>query len=86
MSIRNVDIYNDLQNELLDILEQRRTHDIGLKCLAIRSCGVFTLEYKQELEGLVEKLIWESVMEMVSEDETEAEEMDWETYHHAYWS
>ena len=86
MSIRNVDIYDDLQNELLDILKQRHTRDIYLKCLAIRSCGVFTLEYKQELEGLVEKRIWENVIEMVSEAETEVEEIDWETYDHAYWS
>jgi len=89
LSIRNVDIYDDLHDELLDTLKERRIHNIGLKCLAIRSCSVLTLEYKKELEGLAERLIWENVMEMVSDDEIESEgEIDWENeyYDHAYWS
>ena len=73
MSIRNVDIYDDLHNKLSDTLKERRTHNIRLKCLTIQSCNALTLEYKQELEGLVEKLIWENVMEIVSDDEIESE-------------
>ena len=70
-------------------MKKRCAQNVGLKGLVIRSCGVPALECKEEFEGLAEKIVWEDVMEMVSDYESETEEeTDWENeyYDFAYWS
>jgi hypothetical protein len=74
LSFSDIDLFPEPLKKLLDILEERRTHGVGLKGLTIWSCGVGILEFKEELEDLVEKIIWEDVEEMDLDYEPETEE------------
>ena len=92
LTICNVNIHHEPHNKLLEILKERRAHNVGLEGLTIRSCHVPTLEYKEEFEGLVGNIIWEDVTETEpdsdSDSETETEEeMDpvYDYYDIAYW-
>jgi hypothetical protein len=88
LSICNVDIYRNLYKMLLGILEERRTHNVGLKVLVIRSCHVPTLECEKELKDLVERIVWDEVMELgPGPYDSESEETDFENeYDSSYWS
>jgi len=89
LSLLNVYLFERQHNELLGVLKERGTHDVGLKSLVVRSCQVYTLEYEKELKGLVKKVTWEDVTEMGSDyDETETEEetnSEDEYYGFGYW-
>jgi len=89
LSLLNVHLFEQQHKELMGLLGARRTHDVGLKSLVVRSCQVYTLECEKEFKGLVKKVIWEDVTEMGSDyDETETEEVtdsEDEYYGFGYW-
>jgi hypothetical protein len=94
LSFYNVDILFGLHSKLLRMLEERCTYDASLESLVLHSCRVSTLECKEELESLVEKVIWENVMEMRSnygsgilediEWDSESEDEDYDFGMHYY--
>jgi hypothetical protein len=85
LSFRDLDIFFQQHNKLLDTLKERRTHGVGLKGLIIRSCRVLNLESKKEFEGLVEKITWENVTEISDYDTGTEEETSSDEEYYRYW-
>ena len=64
-----------MQQKLLDTLQRRSEHRIGLKSLVVHSCRVTTSEYAANFRDQVKEVTWEDVDEMGSDfDGTEPEE------------
>jgi len=59
----------------LDLLEERRDHNLGLKKVGVRSCRVHGFE--DELRELVEEVEWDNVM---VEDPGSDQDSDSESY------
>jgi hypothetical protein len=88
LTLYDVDVFSRLYKKLLEILKRRHDRHVGLKNLVVQSCRVPTVGYKEDLKGLVKKVIWDNVMDMGSdycetgtEEETESEEFDDSDYY-----
>ena len=46
---------------MLDVLKERRTNNVGLNRLVVRSCRVHKVEYESKLRKLVGKVKWDNV-------------------------
>lgn len=64
LTLRNLDILFEVHHKLLDTLDRRSGHRVGLESLVIYSCRVTTGEYEEDLRDRVEKVTWEYVEEM----------------------
>jgi hypothetical protein len=74
LTLRDLDVLLTVQHQLLDTLEKRSRHHVGLKNLVVHSCRVTTSEYAVDLRDRVKKVTWENVEEMGSDfDGTEPE-------------
>ena len=67
LTLSNLDILFDCEDELLGILKGRRDRNIGLKKLVIRSCRVHKIEYMARLMELVDEVKWDN-LEVVGSD------------------
>lgn len=66
-----------MHQKLFKILEERRTHNVGLESLIFQSCRAPSRTRKSDFEGLVKKVTWGNVVEIGSDSgETETEETD----------
>jgi len=89
LSFQNISLFYSLHQKLLEVLEERRHHDVGLKGLVLRSCRVPSDRCKADLKGLVKKVTWDNMMEMGSDyevtgTEEETEETDSDGFYD-YW-
>jgi hypothetical protein len=77
LTLRNLDILFRAPRKLLDTLDGRSGHRVGLESLVIQSCRVTTGEYEEDLRDRVEKVTWENVEEMGSDyDGTDSDGLD----------
>jgi hypothetical protein len=75
LTLRDLDVLLTAQQKLLDTLEKRSKHHVGLKSLVVHSCRVTTNEYAANLRTRVKKVTYEDVEEMGSDfDGTDTEE------------
>jgi len=76
LSFRGVGLYSSLHQRLLEILEERHYHNIGLESLVVQSCRVPTKGCEADLEDFVENVTWDNAIEIGSDygrSESEAE-------------
>ena len=64
LTFRNVDISSKLHQKLLETLEARQDHHVGLKSLDFQSCSVLAIGQKAGFEELVKEVTWDDVVEM----------------------
>ena len=60
-TLRNIKIPIGLHVKLLDVLEGRCDHGVGLKHLVVESCRVFTGGYEASQRDLAENVTWKDV-------------------------
>jgi len=62
LALCNLDIPFPQYQKLLDILEERRNHHIGLECLTVEWCRIHTDVHKADLRNRVERVTWNNGM------------------------
>ena len=60
LTLLNLEIHFERQ-KLLDVLEERRNHQIGLESLVVESCCVLTDGWEADLMDRVERVVWSNV-------------------------
>jgi hypothetical protein len=72
----NLRILPKPQRKLLDTLERRSDHDVGLGSLVVQDCQVAASEYEADLRDRVKDVTWKGVVEVDYETETEGTDSD----------
>jgi len=81
LTLADLDILFDSEEELLNVLKWRRDCNVGLRKLVVRSCRVHRAQYVSNLRELVKEVKWDNV-EVVgwghgdTEDETDTDELE----------
>lgn len=59
LTLSHLDV-SESAEQLLDALEERRDHDVGLRKLVVRSCRGRKAEYESRFCGIVEEVKWDN--------------------------
>ena len=81
LTLSDLDILFDCEEDLLGVLRGRRNCNVGLKRLIIRSCRVHKAEYASKLREIVKEVKWDDVEVVGSghgdtEDDTDTDELE----------
>lgn len=84
MTLSHVDVLFESDQKLLDVLKERRDHNIGPQKLVVRSCRVHKVEYESRLKRLVKKVKWDNVTVVGSDYELTEDDLDSDDYFDDY--
>jgi hypothetical protein len=71
LTLSHLDILSGREQELLDVLKERRDHNLGLEKLVVRSCRVHEDEDELKLRELVKEVKWDNVTVAESDSDDE---------------
>jgi len=76
LTLSQLDFLHDVVGDLLEILDDRRSHDIGLERLVIERCRVHTANDASDFREIVKEVELTDVTEMGSDYEESDEDLD----------
>ena len=75
LTLSHIDI-SGLEQELLDILKERRDYNLGLRKLVVQSCQVGKIEIESKFRELVKEVKWDNVTSLDTSSETDSDLCD----------